>query len=392
METEDLREHERVASVGIEQVEQLVQLDPVAGIGHAGGRVPVGGGLAGGAVPPATVALRPADVVGTHAAGDPEQPAAPRSFGPEPVDRTDRTLVGLLREVVGVAPVAEVGTEPPHVGLGLADEAFERIAITSRCVDDQPGHVVHGLQSGPSGNRSDAESDLLPVTTDTCDHYVELLSARLDGETTARVEAELEDHLEHCDDCRVAAARMEQTDRFVRVRPAQQVPDLREVVLATSRPARLGRGGWLRPSLVWVGLVALVQSVIVLVLGELDGADTHQARHIGAFGVALGVGFLYVAWRPHRAVGLLPFSAALMVTMTVSAVFDVIDGGRTVLQESVHVSELIGLVLVWMIAGSPGLDRLPRRRSLRPAASTATSPSDPPIAVLVIIRVRRPRN
>ncbi len=184
----------------------------------------------------------------------------------------------------------------------------------------------------------------------------------MDGETTARVEAELEEHLTGCASCRAVASQFERVDRWTRVRPAERVPDLRPVVLASSRPARLGRGGWLRPSLAWVAAVVLVQSVVVLVLGELDGADVHQARHIGAFGVALGVGFAYVAWRPHRAVGLLPFTVAWTVTMTVSAVFDILDGGRTVVQEAVHVGELVGLVLIWMIAGSPGLERLHRPR------------------------------
>ncbi len=32
------------------------------------------------------------------------------------------------------------------------------------------------------------------------------------------------------------------------------------------------------------------------------------ARHLGAFGVALSIGLLYVAWRPHRAYGMLPFA------------------------------------------------------------------------------------
>lgn len=201
--------------------------------------------------------------------------------------------------------------------------------------------------------------------SESCDDFVELISARLDGETTVSDEARLDAHLESCGDCRSVAARVQLTDRAFRVRPAQAVPDLREVVLSSSRPAHLGWHGWLRPSLAWLACIVLVQSVIVLVLGELAGADTHQARHIGAFGVALGVGFAYVAWRPHRAIGLLPFTVALMITLSASAVFDVVDGGRTPLQEAVHVTELIGLVLIWMIAGSPGLSRV--TRLIRPA-------------------------
>jgi hypothetical protein len=139
------------------------------------------------------------------------------------------------------------------------------------------------------------------------------------------------------------------------------LPDLTARVLDRARPPRLGRGGWLRPALAWVALVIAAQSVQPLVLGDTAGATTHIARHLGAFGLALSFGMAYAAWRPHRAFGMLPFAVALVGTTVLSAVLDVTDQVRTPLAEAVHVTELVGLVLLWMVAGSPGLERLTTR-------------------------------
>ena len=58
---------------------------------------------------------------------------------------------------------------------------------------------------------------------------------------------------------------------------------------------------------------------------------------------------------------MLPFAVALVGTTLLSAVFDMTDQVRTPLAEAVHLSELVGLVLLWMIAGSPGWERLTTR-------------------------------
>jgi predicted anti-sigma-YlaC factor YlaD len=147
----------------------------------------------------------------------------------------------------------------------------------------------------------------------------------------------------------------------VRLRAAaapDETPDLVGRVLDRARPPRLGRGGWLRPALVWVAIVLAVQSAPGVVFGEVDGASTHVARHLGAFALALAVGLLYVAWRPHRAFGLLPFAAALVVALGVGALLDILADGRSALAELVHLTELVGLWLLWMIAGSPGWERV----------------------------------
>lgn len=193
----------------------------------------------------------------------------------------------------------------------------------------------------------------------------DLLSADADGELVTEERAALDAHLESCPDCRLHATNIGRLDRHVRVRPAEPVPDLVAAVTARSRPARLGRGGWIRPALAWVAIVVLAQNVPALVLGEATGADSHVARHVGAFGVALAIGFAFAAWKPHRAFGLLPFTAALVATTLVSTSFDLLDGGRTALAETVHAAEFVGLALLWMLAGSPGWHGLPRRRDHR---------------------------
>lgn len=207
----------------------------------------------------------------------------------------------------------------------------------------------------PTGPELDDERPL------TCGTARELISADADDALLGDEAHALAAHLVGCAACTAYRAEVVSLARATRVRAATFDPGFVEAVVQRTRPVRLGRGGWLRPALAWCGLVLVGQSIAPLVLGDLDGTPTHVARHVGASTLALAVALLFVAWRPHRAAGLLPFVGALFGSMFAGAVFDVLSGDRSPVSELAHVAELVGMVLLWMIAGSPGWPRLPAR-------------------------------
>lgn len=191
-----------------------------------------------------------------------------------------------------------------------------------------------------------------------CEWARELASAAADDELRPDEDRRLLAHLAGCADCRAHVDRLAALTRTIRLRPVAVERDLAATILARAHPPRLGRGGWMRPALAWVGIVVVAQSIGPLVLGDIDGTPTHVARHVGASALALGVGLLYAAWRPVRAFGLLPLVAALFAATVIAAVLDTLSGARTAVAESVHLAELAGMALLWFVAGSPGWDRV----------------------------------
>lgn len=228
------------------------------------------------------------------------------------------------------------------------------------------------------GNQTDRTVDRHVVTFDPddpgCVETRDLISAAADNATTSDEDRLVEAHVDRCPDCAAYRQRVVELARSARMRPVGNDAAFVARVMKGSRPARLGRGAWLRPALAWCGVVVATQSLQPLVLGDIDGAATHVARHVGASTLALAVGLLYVAWRPHRAHGLLPYALALFATMMLGALLDVVSGERAMVSEAVHLTELVGLVLVWMVAGSPGWDRVADAfRRGRGAAASPTS-------------------
>jgi predicted anti-sigma-YlaC factor YlaD len=201
---------------------------------------------------------------------------------------------------------------------------------------------------------------------DSCLDARVLISAAADDELRGDELRALELHLEGCPECQARADAVAKLTRSIRLRSAALEGEFVRRVVSRSRPARLGRGGWLRPALAWLGIVIAIESTRPLVFGEIDGTPTHIARHLGASGLALAIGMIYAAWRPHRAFGLLPLVTALLATTLLSTLLDTVDGDRSVLSEAYHVLELAGLVVLWMVAGSPGWERMrDGMRSLR---------------------------
>ena len=204
-------------------------------------------------------------------------------------------------------------------------------------------------------------NDRHPLDDARCEQARADLSARLDGEDTSVAWSALDEHLAGCSGCRAFLMEAERLHRVVRLRAAEDVPDLATAVLAAV-PTH-GYRLFARYALLTVSITILILAVPALLLGRDGHAPAHLARHLGAFDIALGVGLFISAWRPERARAFLPIAAALAGSMLVTAVIDASDGTTPLFGEAYHLLELAGMVLVWALAGFP----FPRvdRRSLR---------------------------
>jgi len=186
------------------------------------------------------------------------------------------------------------------------------------------------------------------------------ISARLDGEDPGRPAAAIEAHLRDCVACERFAGDAEALHRSIRLAPADPISDLTPAILhaigcevATARDGdrqERERTLGLRICLALVGFVQLAVAIPALVLGDDSDLPVHTARHIGSFTAALAVGFLFVAWRPERAAGLLPVATALVALVVGTTVVDIVTGHTAAFSESGHVTEVVGLVVTWLLA------------------------------------------
>lgn len=183
-----------------------------------------------------------------------------------------------------------------------------------------------------------------------CDQSRDLLSARLDGEATADESAALDRHLARCADCGDLAASMAGLDRMTRLMPAEPVPDLTGAVMAAHAPTvhdpRREAARW---SLVVVAVAQLAVALPSLLTGA-HGNAVHTTRELGSWSVALAVGLLVAARHPARARGMLPLGVVLVGVLSVGAVIDVVAGSTAGLGESVHLLEVAGVALLWLLA------------------------------------------
>lgn len=180
-----------------------------------------------------------------------------------------------------------------------------------------------------------------------------------------------------CPACRTFGDAARELHRRVRVRPADDVPDLTNLVLARASdlaPTRLRDAapsvrrnrhlGWVRVSLACIGLLQLAISVPALFLGADRGAPMHVAHELGCWSAALAVAMVFVALQPKRAAGFLPFAAVVSVGLVITAVVDVVAGHAPSVGELVHLVALAGAVLVWIVARGSGDTGIAPRRTL----------------------------
>lgn len=190
-----------------------------------------------------------------------------------------------------------------------------------------------------------------------CDACREVLSARLDGEDTSLDDPAADAHLQACAGCQEFQQAASGLHRSIRVRPAEWGPDLTATILArigaevqppTTRTTHGDRRRDLRVALLVVAALQLAFALPLLLVGGPDAA-AHASRELGSFDAALAVGFLVCAWQPSRVRGLIPVAAALAAFLALTAVMDVAAGRAVLEAESIHLLEIAGVVLLWLL-------------------------------------------
>lgn len=199
-----------------------------------------------------------------------------------------------------------------------------------------------------------------------CDEVREAVSARIDGENPAApAAAVVERHLAGCPGCRSFLLAAQELTAATRLVPVGAIPDQTAAIVAAAAARGLlspdphgARRRW-RGALALVAVAQLALAVPVHLLSQETGAPVHLAHELGAWDVALAVGFLFAAWRPARAWGMLPLVGALVACLVVTTGVDITEGHVQLAREATHALEVAGLGLLWTLARRPPAARRP---------------------------------
>lgn len=206
--------------------------------------------------------------------------------------------------------------------------------------------------SFPVRNQNGNYYDTIDMDCDTA--RIEISSAIDDG---IAVSVAVADHVDRCPACR----QWQEGAHQLRRATLRSVTDETTEVGVTGVPQRFTVHRWIRVALGWAGVLLVVWNVVDMFAAG-SGSAIHLERHQAAFAVALGLSFLFVAWRPDRAYGMVPFAATFALALTISAVIDLVNGASTPLRESAHLIEILGLILLWVLGLAIGPGRRPSRK------------------------------
>ncbi|WP_436524818.1 zf-HC2 domain-containing protein [Actinoplanes sp. HUAS TT8] len=213
-----------------------------------------------------------------------------------------------------------------------------------------------------------------------CERWREMLSAQLDGEDDPALRPLVDEHLAGCAGCREWLDAAAAVNRLTFTAKVPAAPDLSAAILAALPARPVAAPSWRRrvpvAALLWVALALVGAVQIILGLAQIgggSGAHVHlgssaAAGHIwnesAAWNVAVGAGYLFIALRRTRPVGLVPMLTAF-VGMLLLLSFNDLTGGR------VDVTRLVGhgfviagyLLVVALSRGVGGSVRPPGARA-----------------------------
>ncbi len=199
-----------------------------------------------------------------------------------------------------------------------------------------------------------------------CTQCREALSAGLDGEGSAGEQSVIDAHLKTCATCLRFADDAAHVTRLSRTAVAAPEPDIVEAILAAAPRTPCWRlATALRVLLGLVGFAQIAVAASGVLAAQTSGHDsqgivlkrasvTHFAHESAAWNLALGVGFLWIAWRSSRTSGMVPTLTTFVAVLAALVVLDVMAGRVDAERFVLHGLVLAGLILVIV------LDRLPR--------------------------------
>ena len=237
--------------------------------------------------------------------------------------------------------------ETPHLTLALAYKGPEGQAVAVAGSNCQPREIIH-RRATILGNLEPPGVDYLRMD---CERTRTAISAHLDGEDIGAPREALRAHLVSCAACRAYETGAASLHARVRIAPAPRVPDLTSRILGaigTDDATSPHLEAW-RIALAFIAIVQIGLAIPALLFGADAGLPVHTARHLGSFTVALGVGFLFAAWRPSRVAGLFPVAAVLVACLVITSMIDIASGRAAAVNELTHVTELLGLALLWLV-------------------------------------------
>jgi predicted anti-sigma-YlaC factor YlaD len=203
-----------------------------------------------------------------------------------------------------------------------------------------------------------------------CGKWREALSARLDGELDADQAPQVDAHLAGCAGCRQWFEDAAMVTRLARVAPVIQVPGVPERVLdAAPGRRRTHWAAWLRLALGAIGAGQVLLGVAQVAGpamggamsgygGGMEGASVDHLMHeSAAWNLAVGAGFLFIAWRRSRPAGVVPTLTAFVAVLTLMSLGDLIDGSVAPSRLASHVLLLAGYAIVVVLCRpSMGMD------------------------------------
>jgi len=188
-----------------------------------------------------------------------------------------------------------------------------------------------------------------------CETARDAISALLDGEPPGVERSALDAHLAGCPSCRSWREQAHALTRRVRLASASPVPSPSASLMHALRAAERRRRWWrslalTRGALALVAVGQLVVTIPPLLFGTDHEAPMHVAHELGAFDMALAVGFLVAVLRPSRAQGMRTLVGCAALLLVVTAAIDLLTGRTTPSDELPHLLAVAGWLLLRRIA------------------------------------------